>query len=918
MFSLNSLLSLLDSSPRSLSKISPTIAYDEEHKLFYNDDKTLGFGFVCQPIPGGSDDLQAQITSLLSTEMPKGSMMSFMLFRSPDIDKQLAQMFNLRSGHQHELLTPILKDRINFLRYHTRNRITSNMNNIYYDSGLIVDVKLFITVKIPVRSGIDPSITELDRVSECRSRIESSLRESGFCPQTMDARAWLRAMSTLVNWSDNASWRNSVTEWQEDIPLNEQFYDNDTDLDDTASPSRTMFGLGYTNQKTNDPNDHYETYVQMLSPKTYPSAMWFGNAIKYMGDFSGNDKTVKENYAVIAHVYFPDHDNQKGFYERKRQATAKFAYGPLFKLRPALGLAMNDLEAYTKDLNEGGRALKMTLSIMLFAPTQKRLLAASTAIQQQFEIDKFKILPDKYIQREMFTNCLPMCGEIKFLFGNESKRALSVTNKTAIALLPLFSEWKGTGTGHVGLISRTGQLMTVSLHDSQTNKNAVIAAESGSGKSFYTNELLTMYMSEGAKCWVIDIGRSYAKLCDSLNGEFISFEDSKNPCLNIFELVKDYHEENDILKSVVKLMIAPNSTLSDTQSSVLERVMDEEWAKHGNSLNVDLIEKALKLTGEKMADQRILDMATQLYPFTTRGSFGRYFNGRNNIFFNKDFTVLELEELSGRPALRKVILANLIFQIQQAVFLSQDKSQKKICMIDEAWDLLKEGQSALFVEHAYRKFRKYNGSMIIATQSLNDLYSSNQTGKAIAENSAFFFLLHQKPETIEQVKQEKRLDMSDGGYSFLKSVHTVAGAFSEIFVKSGAGSGVGRLIVSDFQKLLYSTNPEDVQLINDYVRFKHLNYVDAINHVLIDRGLYHDFTPKSGQSPYLTREQYEQFNLNRMKLEDLGLIDKQLRLMCDTRKALESMGYVYDEDGNIISSPYDNEDNEKTEEKINA
>jgi hypothetical protein len=55
-----------------------------------------------------------------------------------------------------------------------------------------------------------------------------------------------------------------------------------------------------------------------------------------------------------------------------------------------------------------------------------------------------------------------------------------------------------------------------------------------------------------------------------------------------------------------------------------------------------------------------------------------------------------------------------------------------------------------------------------------------------------------------------------------------------------------------------------------------------------------------------------------MKLEDLGLIDKQLKLMCDTRKALESMGYVYDEEGNIISSPYDNEDNEKTEEKINA
>ena len=905
---------------KSLSDICPVLAYDEQHRIFYNDDKTLGFGFVCQPIPGGNDDLQSQITSLLSTEMPKGSMMSFMLFRSPDIDRQLAQMFNLRSGHQHELLTPILKDRINFLRYHTRNHITSNMNNVFYDSGLIVDVKLFITVKIPVGNGTDPSLTEIDRTVECRSRIESSLRESGFCPVTMDARAWIRVMSTLVNWSDNASWRNSVTNWQEDVLLKEQFYDNDTDLDDNASPSRTMFGLGYCEPKNGDPDEHFETYVQMLSPKTYPSAMWFGNAIRYMGDFSGNDKTVKENYAVIANVFFPDHDSQKGFYERKRQTTAKFAYGPLFKLRPSLGLAMNDIEAYCKDLNEGGRALKLNLSIMLFAPTRKRLMAASTALQQQFEIDKFKILPDKYIQREMFANCLPLCGEIRFLFGIDSKRSLAVTNNTAIALLPLFSEWKGTGTGHVGLISRTGQLMTVSLHDSQTNKNAVIAAESGSGKSFYTNELLTMYMSEGARCWVIDIGRSYAKLCESLNGEFISFEDSKNPCLNIFELVRDYKEENDILKAVVKLMIAPNSTLSDTQSAVLDCVMDEEWEKYGNSLNVDLIEKALRESGEKMNDQRILDMATQLYQFTSRGSFGKYFNGKNNILFNRDFIVLELEELSGRPALRKVILANLIFQIQQAVFLSKDKSQKKICMIDEAWDLLKEGQSAKFVEHAYRKFRKYNGSMIIATQSLNDLYSSSQTGKAIAENSAFFFLLHQKPETIEQVKQEKRLDMSDGGYSFLKSVHTVAGAFSEIFVKSGAGSGVGRLIVSDFQKLLYSTNPEDVQLINDYVRFRHLNYVDAINHVLVDRGLYHDFSPKAGQSPYLTREQYEALNVNRMSLDDLGLMDKQFRLMNDTRKALEDMGYVYDEKGNIIRTPYDEEpaSDELSEEKKNA
>ena len=840
-----------------MSSLCPVIAYDEDSKIFYNDDNTIAFGFLCQPLPGITDSLEAQVRSLLTTDLPSGTTLSFMLFRSPDIDELLDGMLSLRVKHIHKLLTPIVVDRTNFLRYHTRNALTASVKGGIYDSGIIVDVKLIVTVKIPVKDGLDPAEKDLGIAAEMRSRIESALKEINLAPQVLSARLWLRVMSTLLNWGDTASWRNSITTWDRETALCEQFYDYNTDLDDTE-PSRMFFGLG-TRETPRDtsPEDIYESFVQMLSPKTWPNSMWFGNAIRYMGDFQGSDKTVKENYAIICHVYVPDHNKQSSFFTRKRQTTAKFAYGPLIKLQPRLGLAMNDLETYNNDLSTGGKALKMSMSLMLFAPTKKRLLAASTAIQQQFEIDHFKLMPDKGIQREMFVSCLPLCLDSKFMFSNESHRAFSVTSSTAGTLLPIFSEWKGTGTGHIALISRTGQLMTLSLHDSQTNKNALIAAESGSGKSFYTNELLTMYMSEGAKCWVIDIGRSYAKLCEILDGEFISFEESKLPCLNCFELVKDYQDEHGSLVAILQTMIAPTGTLTDQQTSILERVLDEQWSKYQQRLTIDLIEAGLQEKAKELNDIRILDMATQLYPFTSKGAYGRYFNGKNNISFNSNFTVLELEELSGHPNLRKVVLLQLIFQIQQAVFLSKDRSQKKLVMIDEGWDLLKEGQSVKFMEHAYRKFRKYNGSMIIATQSLNDLYSSAEAGKAIAENSAFYFLLHQKPETVEQVKKEKRLDLSEGGYNFLKTVHTVAGAFSELFVKSEAGTGVGRLIVSDFQKLLYSTDPEDVQAINNYVQ-QGLTYAKAIDAVLKDRGLFHDFTPSYGQSPWLTPEQAEE------------------------------------------------------------
>jgi len=136
----------------SLSDICPVIAYDEERKLFLNDDKTLAFGFACTPLPGTTDSLQAQMSSVLSTDLPKGSMMSFMLYRSPDVDEILDNMQAMRASHVHELLSPIINDRVNFLRYHTRNHIIGRSGQTAYDSGIIVDVKLFITVKIPVNN----------------------------------------------------------------------------------------------------------------------------------------------------------------------------------------------------------------------------------------------------------------------------------------------------------------------------------------------------------------------------------------------------------------------------------------------------------------------------------------------------------------------------------------------------------------------------------------------------------------------------------------------------------------------------------------------------------------------------------------------------------------------------------------------
>ncbi len=824
----------------ALAQVCPVIAFDREHMLFYLDDKTIGFGFECTPLGFFNQELQSQITSLLSLEFPDGTSMSFYQFRSPDIDEQLDSMINLRFGFNDPLLSPMLIDRADYLREHTEHPIMAHTpSGDSINCGRIVDVKLMITVKIPVGNGLAPTQAEVDTATDLRRRTLSALRDCGFQPIELTASRWLRFMGTIVNWGDSASWKRNVLKSDPTAPLNEQFYDMDSDIDDTDM-SRSFIGIKrLAEPKFGDPENDHECFAQVLSPKTFPEAMYFGSAMSFMGDTMGRARQAGGNYAICCTLLFINHTAAFDRIRSKRSITSRAAFAPvLLRARPELGDAIGDFDTIYNSVKDGGRLIRMAWELVVFSPTRQQLIAESQELIQYFSKMDLKLMVDRYIQQEMFFNTMPFCVDTKFLFGGESKRYLTLTNTIALVLLPIFSEWKGTGTGHVALISRTGQLMTLSLHDAHTNKNALIAAESGSGKSFFTNELLSMYMSEGARVWIIDIGRSYQKLCNILGGDFISFNPEDLPGLNPFKMISDINEEHDSIIAILKNMIAPHGDLNSAQEATLIRIFDELWASKKTEMTIDDVRDELLKTARETNDQRVHDMATQLYMFTSDGQYGKVFNSENTVNFSNRFTVLELEELNAFPHLRQVVLLQLILQIQQAIFLNPDRKQKKIVMIDEAWDLLKSGQTAVFMEHAYRKFRKYGASAIIATQSLNDLYSNAEggTGKAIAENSAFYFLLGQKPETVESVKKEGYLDLSEGGFEILKTVHTIAGAFSELFIKSEVGTGIGRLIVSEFEKLMFSTDARDIAALQRYVSMG-VPYSLAIKRVMIDRGL---------------------------------------------------------------------------------
>ncbi|TWI47100.1 conjugal transfer ATP-binding protein TraC [Pseudomonas duriflava] len=791
------------------SQLSPVIAYDEEKEYFFNNDGTIGVGFMCRPLPGADQGLQDRINNMLNQAFPNDTIISFLLFLSPEIEASLGSMEQLRENFHHPLLSEIVKNRVSFLNHHTREPMISRGRKGYFNNGVIHDQKLVITLKIPIKDRL-PGKKELEELFTAAEKLESSLNNIGFAPRKLDADLLKRTMTTLLNWGERSSWRLGEETWDETSPINEQIFDYDTDVE----VKKTHLRMG-------------DTYAKILSAKRLPKTMFFGDAIGYVGDLSGQGQSIKENYAICCNVYYPNAQKQKKNLDRKRTLTVNQAFGPLLKIVPVLGEKKESFDTLEKSMSAGNRPLRMNYSVMIFAPTLKRVEAAATAFQDIWAESKFTMMQDKFIQMPMLINSLPFGADHKAVV--ELNRYKTLTSEHATVLLPLFGEWKGTGTPHVGLVSRNGQFMSLSLHDSETNKNGVIAAESGSGKSFFANEFLTAYMSEGAHVWVIDAGRSYEKLCDTLEGSYVQFGESSTICLNPFDIVVDYEEDEDALVSQVMAMASPKGNLEEFQIAETRRLMANIWRHKGNAMLVDDIAEACLAH----PDQRVKDVGSQLYVFTKDGSYGKYFHGRNNMQFTNQFTVLELDELQGRKHLRQIVLLQLIYQIQQAVYHG-DRNVKKIVFIDEAWDLLKEGDTSVFMEHAYRKFRKYQGSVLIATQSINDLYE-NPVGRSIAENSAFMFLLGQTSETVESVRRSGRLTLSEGGFSLLKTVHTVAGVYSEIFIRSKTGVGVGRLIVGPFQKLLYSTDPNDVGQIDRY-RAMGLSVTDAIYAVMRDRG----------------------------------------------------------------------------------
>lgn len=775
-----------------IAELIPAVAYDPESKCFVlssGDRATpssggLGFIFCCQPLTGGDDALADRLGVLLNQDWPKETIIQFTLAARPDIVGHLENYVAKRECNQ-PFLRELNELQAEFLRESVDTGLYTNR------PGRARDVSLYISVQLPGDPTRKPTADEIQSARRRFDAVESILEGCYLHPQAMNPSEYIRLLQSYLDPRPDAVWRqNSYPAYDESTEIRKQVVDPGAFI--YVDPDKVQIGKG--------------RIAKMLSTKRWPEQVYFGQARRYLGDLLTGSRGIYDHCLLTMTCYIPDNESKRQKFTTKRNWVTNAATGPLAKFLPQLLQQKQSFDALFEAVDQGDRLIQVGFSCVLFTTAEEEVKSAANAATYLREAG-FQFFQDQFITLAVMLNAIPMCADRDAIKPMERFRTMATRH--IVGLAPLFADWKGTGSPMLAPVSRNGQVMTISPFDSDESYNLFVAGSSGGGKSFSVNDLVIGNLSMGGKAWIIDLGRSYSKICEILNGQILDFDSNSKVCLNPFEMVEDFDAESDMLVQLLQSMASTNDPLLDVQVATMRKILRQLWDEHGNALQIDHVAHALLENPD--SDPRVKDVGRQLYAFTTEGEYGRFFNGKNNVRLDSDFVVVELEGLKERRQLLKVVLLMLIYQVRHDM-THGDRSQQKLFIVEEAWSLLEDEVAGSFVAEQFRTARKYGGAAVVVSQNPADV-SKSKGGQAIVACCPNVYLLAQRPDVVSALKKESAFGMQDGEFALLESLHTVKGSYSEIMFRTNRGAGVGRLVVPPLKQVLYSTTPGEVEAI---------------------------------------------------------------------------------------------------------
>lgn len=467
---------------------------------------------------------------------------------------------------------------------------------------------------------------------------------------------------------------------------------------------------------------------------------------------------------------------------------------------PSVEVALEDARSLQDQLVRGiERFFQFSLYISVPSSTTEDLHTTSKLVESTLASLSMTARETTLQMEDGFKSTLPQGTDLLNLTHNMDTTSLATT-------FPFASSELTANEGIMYGINQHNDSLILFDRFSLENANSVIFAKAGAGKSYLVKLEALRSLMFGTEIIVIDPEQEYLPLCQAVGGEYINFSASSPVKINPFDLSGSIRpDENELGQKILSLTTFLRIVLGNLnaqEGAILDRALKQTYQIKGitddpktQGRQPPLMEDLYKvLTG--MEEGPAMELAARLERFV-KGSLTGIFSSQSNIDLSNSFTVFSVRDLPDqlRPLAIHMILDYVWTKIR-------GKLKKRILVVDEAWYLMRNQDSADFLVDMAKRARKYYLGLTTITQDIED-FLSTERGKEIISNSSIQVLLKQAPASIDLLAEV--FNLSEGEQRLLMSEGVGEGIFF-----AGNTHVAMRVVASADEHELITTNPKEL------------------------------------------------------------------------------------------------------------
>ncbi len=818
---LDTLIKASKQKQEQISQELPYLYYDDENGLFCNKT-SIGFGLLLLPLGGCDETTIVDLNNLLCT-LPEGENWDYQVtMRSTNrVGRSIRD--NLEASSRYDGISRTLaENQAVYAEYAARQGFNSNYRSVKFDLREY-QVSIFVS----------STKGDLKKLAELQSQLKTSFTQLGMAFKPYDSEMLIGKVRTALNFD-----RETL--------LDESFEYNDLEeiykqcLSNTSEYFHHEDSVEY--RYTNDDAEIREGRIATFGLQRLPTEFRLYRLSNCFADIIEASRVINCPFEFSTSFRVLNSGSETLANDSRIRTCEKWLDSPMGKLLPNLADELEERKLLRQGLASSECKTAQMLMTLVIYSDKENLKRDIHAAQSALRNESLRIIPNNIIHAPCFLSTLPFMNSDGF-FNDLNRLGLVRKVKTSnlVNFLPFVVDPYCNGIGVLLPTFRRSMFFLDPFTAGGDNFNMAVSASSGSGKSFLIQAITKSITERGGVAFILDNGDSYKKFTLMNNGVYMNYRDIQlNPFTHLKEIEKGENfidektgEEVNPLRTVINdivnlfcIICSPEKPIYGAPKIAILNAIDESYRKYGTKTIVDNIADELKKIAEERNDKEISDLAYALTPYCEGNIFGDVFNKPSKLAPNVRVTTLELSGFKG-DLLPPVVFA-LIVNINQAMYLSGDRTQKKICVIEEAWKLMsgKNEATAEFIEEGYRTARKFKGCFCTVTQGVRDYFKSS--GAEAAYNNSDVHIYLRQGDTFDDYIKENPNAFSPYEVRMIKAFKTAKEAgFSSLMLRVSGKTSFHRFFCDPLSRAMLSTEADEFQFFEDQLE-SGLSAYDAV------------------------------------------------------------------------------------------